>query len=137
MQGADPKDDQAADAVQCDLSADRRNVTLQLPAGSLDAVALERLISDLGRVRASMRPGVRESLLEGAGSTQYMDFLAAWGMAPDQPLPTEHGAMFLGCSSAYGWFHFPASPEFCRQLAEWLTTDGSAHGVQEARRAAH
>lgn len=120
-----------------EISPDRKAVSLQLPDSTMSAADLVRLINDLGRVRASMLPSARETLLTGPGSTQYMDFLAAWGMASDQPLPTEHGAMFMGCSSAFGWFHFPASPEFCRQLAEWLTTDGNNHGVQEARRAAH
>ncbi|WP_326538492.1 hypothetical protein [Pseudorhodoferax sp.] len=131
------KREQAGAGMQYEISADRREVSLQLPTSVLSAADLERLLVDLGRLRASMTPPAHDSLLVGPGSAQYMDFLAAWGMAPDQPLPTEHGAVFMGCSSAYGWFHFPASPEFCQQLAKWLTTDGSAHGVQEARRAAH
>ena len=126
-----------AQPLQYELSADRRTVNLRPYGGALGVSELEHLIAELGRVRASMLPSVRESLTEGAGSTQYMDCLTAWGMAPEQPLPTEHGALFMGCSSAYGWFHFPATPEFCRQLAKWLTTDGTKHGVLEERRAAH
>ena len=101
-------------AVHYQLSADRCTVDLQPVSGVLGVAGVERLIADLGRIRASMLPTVRESLHEGGGSTQYMECLTAWGMAPEQPRPTEHGALFMGCSSAYGWFHFPATPAFCQ-----------------------
>lgn len=108
-----------------EISDDRRQVMVKMPEGPMDAASLDRLISDLGRARAAMTPAVRESLLSGPGTTQYIDSLSAWGMTPAQPLPTEHGAMLVGYSSAFGWFHFPASPEFCQQLATWLVTDGA------------
>ena len=119
------------------LTDDRTAVDLHAFGGRLGIVEVEQLIADLGRVRASMAPSVRESLNEGAGSTQYMDCLTAWGMGDSHPLPTRHGALLLGCSSAYGWFHLPVSPEFCQQLADWLTTDGGSMGVVHDRPAAH
>ncbi len=108
-----------------EISNDGSQVTVKLSEGPMDAAGLDLLISELGKARAVMTPAVSESLFAGPGSTQYIDSFSAWGMTPAQPLPTEHGAMLVGYSSAFGWFHFPASPQFCQQLAAWLVTDGA------------
>nr|WP_145546386.1 hypothetical protein [Variovorax boronicumulans] len=115
----------AITTTSCEISEDGTQVTVTVPEGPMDAAGFDRLISELGKARAEMTPAVRESLLAGPGSTQYIDSFSAWGMTASQPLPTEHGAMLVGYSSAFGWFHFPASPEFCQQLATWLVTDGA------------
>jgi hypothetical protein len=112
-------------SCSCKVSEDGTEVEVSAPQGPINAIELERLIADLGKARAVMTPAVRDTLLDGPGSSQYIDSFTAWGMTPAQPLPTEHGAMLVGYSSAFGWFHFPASPEFCQQLATWLVTDGA------------
>jgi hypothetical protein len=110
-------------------------VALSLPETVADIAELERLIYELGKIRASMQPAAQMSIMEGNGATPYVDVLTAWPVERGAPAPVEAGALLMGCSSMFGWFALPVSARWCRGLAQWLT-DGD-HTAKPYTQAMH
>lgn len=104
------------------ISEDKQSVSIT-EHGITTAYSLGQLkerMAWLGIVRAQLLPAVERGIPKDLQAF-WLDHLECVNLDKTQT-PLEAGALLVGTSVHHGHFQFPASAEFCRGLAAWLTT---------------
>lgn len=133
------KHDQLRPASHLVLSRADDGVRLRLPEADvvMTVAALEELISELGKIRASMSPEVPQSIWGTNARVFALETVFISDLDAQNHDALQHGALLVGRSPEYGWAQFVARPEACRGLLAWLSGERQELGIQASTAFAH
>ena len=97
-------------------------LTFERKVQVMRAEELDALIAQLGEMRSRMQPAIPTDQAKVTEAHPIGDFFFRRLAEGNDNVPLKGGALFLFQSARYGWFQWPASPELCAGLAQWLQT---------------